>query len=74
MVSVMAKLTINNAREVHPEVVVVVPSLVFFFIVPLGVLVTLVLVAPSRLVLLGVISTWSWVIIVLAFSFLFGII
>jgi hypothetical protein len=55
MVSIMTMLTTKNAREVHPEVVVVVPPLAFVVIVPLGVLVTLVLVAPNRLVLLGVI-------------------
>jgi hypothetical protein len=46
----MAMLTAKSARKVRPEVVVVV-------IVPLGVLVTLILVSPSRLILLGVISS-----------------
>jgi hypothetical protein len=73
MVSIMTMLTSKSTREVHLEVVVVVPPLAFF-IAPLGVLVPLVLVAPNRLVLLGVISPWSWVIIVSVFSFLFGII
>jgi hypothetical protein len=31
---------------------------------PLGVLVSLILVAPNRTILLGVISSWSWVVIV----------
>jgi hypothetical protein len=74
MVSIISILTAKTAREVRPEVVIVVLPLVFVVIVPLGVLVTLILVAANRLVLLGVISTWSWVIIVSAFSFLLGII
>jgi hypothetical protein len=57
MVSIMTMLTTKSAREFRPEVVVVVPPLAFVVIVPLGVLVTLILVAPSRLVLLGVISS-----------------
>jgi hypothetical protein len=74
MVSIMTMLTAKRKREVRLEVVVFVPPLVVVVISPLRVLVTLVLVAPSRLVLLGVISPWFWVIIVSVFSFLFGII
>jgi hypothetical protein len=74
MVSVMAVLTIKRARKVCLEVVVFVPPLMFIVMAPLGVLVTLVLVSPNRLVLLGVISPKSGVIIVSVFSFLFGII
>jgi hypothetical protein len=74
MVSIMTMLTAMSAREVHPDVVIFVPPLAFVVIVPLGVLVTLILVAPSRLVLLGFISPWSWVIIVSVFSFIFVII
>jgi hypothetical protein len=48
--------------------------LAFVVIVPLGVLVNPILVSPNRLVLLGVISSWSWVIIVFVFHFLLGII
>ena len=62
-------LITKSTREVPLEVVVVVPPLVFVFIYPLG-----VLVAPNGMVLLGVISCWSRVIIVLVFSFLLGII
>jgi hypothetical protein len=51
MVSIMTMITTKSTREVHPEVVVVVPPLVFVVISPLG-----VLVAPSRLILLGVIA------------------
>jgi hypothetical protein len=43
MVSIMYILTTKSAREVCPEVVVVLP-LAFVVIVPLGVLVTLILV------------------------------
>jgi hypothetical protein len=74
MVSIMPIFTTKSIGEVHLEVVIVVLPLVFVVIVPLGVLVTLILVPPSRLVFLGVISTWSWVIIVSVFLFLFGII
>jgi hypothetical protein len=44
------------------------------FIAPLGVLIPLILVAPNRLVLLGVIPALTQVVIVPVFSFLFGII
>jgi hypothetical protein len=66
-------LTAKGTREFFLEVVVV-PPLEFFVISPLGVLVPLILVAHNRWVLLGVISPWSWVIIVSVFSFIFGII
>jgi hypothetical protein len=66
-------LTAKGTREVHLEVIVV-PPLEFVVISPLAVLVPLILVAPSRLVLLGVVSPWSWVTIVSFFPFLFGII
>jgi hypothetical protein len=72
-VSIMHILTAKRRRELFPEVVLI-PPLEFVVISPLGVLVTLVLVSPNSLVLLGVISPWSWVIIVSIFSFLFGII
>ena len=72
--SIMSILTSKSTMEVHPEIVVVVLPLAFFVIVPLRVLVTLILVAPNKLVLLGVISTWSQFINVSVFSFLLGII
>jgi hypothetical protein len=56
MVSMMSMFTSKSAREVLLEVFFFVPPLVFVVIVPLGVLFTLILVSPSRLVLLGVIS------------------
>jgi hypothetical protein len=70
MVSIMTMLTAKRTREVRPKVVVV-PPLVFVVITPLGFLVPLILVSPSRLVLLGVVSPWSRVIIVSIFPFLF---
>jgi hypothetical protein len=70
MVSIMSIITAKNSREVRTEVVVVIP-LEFVVIVPLGVMVTLILVSPSKSILLGVISTWSSVIIV-SFFFLYS--
>jgi hypothetical protein len=74
MVSIMAMLTPNSTGEVFHEVVVFVLPLVFVIISPLGVLVPLILVSPSKLVLLGVVFPYYWVIIVSVFSFIFGII
>jgi len=67
--------TTKGTREVHPEVIVV-PPLEFVVIAPLGVLFSLVLVSPCRLVLLelGLVSSWSEIIIVSIFSFLSGIV
>jgi hypothetical protein len=55
MVSIMAMLTVKGRREVRQDIFFVVPPLEFVFISTLAFLVTLVLVAASRLVLLGVI-------------------
>jgi hypothetical protein len=70
IVITMSILTIENAREFYPRIVVVLPWL-FVFFVPLG-----VLVSPNRMVLLGVISSSSWVVVVFVslFSFILGII
>jgi hypothetical protein len=68
MVSIMSILTTKSAREVCLEIVVFLPWS-FVVVVPLG-----VLVAPNGMVLLGVISSWSQVIIVSVFTFLLGII
>jgi hypothetical protein len=54
MVSIMAILTEKGTREVCPKIVFIIP-LAFVVIGPLGVLVLLILVAPGRLVMLGVI-------------------
>jgi hypothetical protein len=72
-VNIMAILTKKGTREVFPKIVFIIP-LEFVIISPLEVLVPLILVAPDRLVLLGVIPSWAWIIIVLVFSFIFGII
>jgi hypothetical protein len=69
--SIMTKLTAKGTREVGSNIIVIFP-LTSVFVAPLGVLIPLVLVAPSGLVLLGVIPTLTWVFIVLVFSFLFG--
>jgi hypothetical protein len=71
--SIMTKLTSKGTREVGLKIIVVSP-LKFIVISPVGVLIPLVLVAPNRLVLLGVIPALTWVVIVPVFSFLFGII
>ena len=54
MVGVMTELTTKGTREDGFNIVVISP-LAFIIISPLGVLVPLVLVAPSGLVLLGLI-------------------
>jgi hypothetical protein len=74
MVSIMSIFTTKSAREVSLEVIVLPLSWLIVIVSPLGVLVSLILVAPSGMVLLGVISSWSWVVIVLVFPFLLGII
>jgi hypothetical protein len=71
--SIMTEITAKGTGEVGSKVIVIFP-LTHVVLAPLGVLIPLVLVAPSRLVLLGVISALTWVVIVLVFSFLFGII
>jgi hypothetical protein len=58
MVSIMTILTAKGRREVCLNIIVVLP-LVFVVISPLGVWVPLVLVAPSRLVLLGLVMVSS---------------
>jgi hypothetical protein len=70
-VSIMAILTAKGTREVCSNIFFVLP-LAFVVISPLGVLVPLVLVAPSRLVRLGLVlvSSWSGIIIVSISSFL----
>jgi hypothetical protein len=69
----MTELTAKGTREGSSNSIVI-PPLTPVVIGPLGVLIPLILVAPSRLVLLGVIPALTWVSIVPFFSFLFGII
>ena len=69
----MTELTTKGIREVGLNIIVIFP-LMLVVISPLGVLIPLILVAPSRLVLLGVILALTWVAIVPIFPFLFGII
>ena len=71
--SIMNKLTTKGTRECGFDSIVI-SSLTPVIISPLGVLIPLVLVAPSRLVLLGLIPALTWVVVVLVSSFLFGIV
>jgi hypothetical protein len=71
--SIMTELTAKGTRESGFDSIVISP-LTPVVIAPLGVLIPLVLVAPNRLVLLGLIPTLAWVVIVPVSSFLFGII
>jgi hypothetical protein len=56
MMSVMAELTTKGTREVGFNIIVISP-LALIIIAPLGVFMPLVLVAPSGLVLWGLIPT-----------------
>jgi hypothetical protein len=73
MMSVMVVLTTKGAREDGFNIVVISP-LAFIIISPLGVLVPLVLVAPSGLVLWGLIPTLTWGVVIPIPSFLVGIV
>jgi hypothetical protein len=69
----MTELTAKRTREVGFNIIVISP-LMPIVIAPLGVLIPLVLVSPSRLVLLGLILTLTWVVVVPVSSFIFGVI
>jgi hypothetical protein len=69
----MTKLTTKGTKEVGFNNIVISP-LTPIIISPLGVLIPLVLVAPSRLVLLELILALTWVVVVPISSFLFGIV
>jgi hypothetical protein len=71
MVSVMTELTTKGTREVYFNII---SPLAFFIIAPLGVLVPMVLVAPSGLVLWGLIPALTWVVVIPIPSFLLGIV
>jgi hypothetical protein len=72
MMSVMAKLTTKGTRE---DVFNIISPLAFIIIIaPMGVLVPLVLVAPSGLVLWGLILALTWVVVIPVSSFLLGIV
>jgi hypothetical protein len=60
MMSIMTELTAKSTREGGSNSIIISP-LMPVVIAPLGVLIPLILVAPSRLVLLGVIPTLTWV-------------
>ena len=71
MVSVMTELTTKSTRE---DGFNIISPLEFVVIAPLGVLVPLVLVAPSWLVLWGLIPALTWVVVIPVPSFLLGIV
>ena len=71
MMSVMAKITTKGTREYGFNII---SPLAFVIITPLGVLVPLVLVAPSWLVLWGLIPALTWVVVIPVPSFLLGIV
>jgi hypothetical protein len=73
MMSIMTEITAKGIREGGSNSIVISP-LTPVVTAPLGVPIPLILVAPSRLILLGVIPALTWVAIVPIFSFLFGII
>jgi hypothetical protein len=73
MMSVISELTTKGTREVGFNIIVISP-LTLIIIASLGVLIPFVLVAPSGLVLLGLIPALTWVIVVPVSSFLFGIV
>jgi hypothetical protein len=71
--SIMNEITAKGTRE-GGSISIFISALMPVVISPLGVLIPLILVALSRLVLLGVIPALTWVAIIPVFSFLFGII
>jgi hypothetical protein len=71
--SVITELTAKGTREVGFNSIVI-SLLTPIIISPLGVLIPLVLVSPSRLVMLGLIPALTWVVVVPISSFLFGIV
>jgi hypothetical protein len=71
MVSVMTKLTTKGTRE---DGFNIIPPLAFVVIAPLGVLVPLVLVAPSGLVLWWLIPALTRVVVIPIPSLLLGIV
>jgi hypothetical protein len=73
MMSVVTELTAKGTREVGFNSIVISP-LTPIIIVALRVQIPLVLVAPSRLVLLGLIPALTWVVVVPISSFMFGIV
>jgi hypothetical protein len=73
MMSVMDEITTKGIREEGFNIIVISP-LAFIIIAPLGVLVPLVLVAPSGLVLCGLIPALTWVVVIPVPSFLLGIV
>ena len=71
VVSVVTELTTKGTRE---DGFNIIPTLAFVFIAPLGFLVPLVLVAPSGLMLWGLIPALTRVVVILVPTFLLGIV
>jgi hypothetical protein len=71
--SIITELTTKGTREVGFNIIFISP-LMTIVISPLGVLIPLILVAPYRLVLLGLIPSLTRVVVVHVSSFLFGIV
>ena len=71
MVSVM---TIYATKSTRVDSFNIIPPLAFVVISPLGVLVPLVLIAPSGLMLWGLIPTLTRIVVILVPSFLLGIV
>jgi hypothetical protein len=74
MMSIMSILITYSTRKGSLKIVVLPLAWYIGIDAPLGVLVSLVLVAPSRLVLLGLIPSLTWVVVVPVSSFLLGIV
>jgi hypothetical protein len=74
MMSIMSILITYSARKVSSKIGVLPLAWYIGIDAPLGVLIALVLVSPSRLVLLGLILALTRVIVVPVLSFLFGIV
>jgi hypothetical protein len=73
MMSIMAELTTKGTREDGFNIIVISP-LAFIIISPLEVLVPLVLVAPSGLVMWGLIPSLTWVVVIPVPSFLLSVV
>jgi hypothetical protein len=71
MVSVMTEISTKRTRV---DGFNIISPLAFVVVSPLGVLVALVLIAPSRLMLWGLIPALTWVVVIPIPSFLLGIV
>jgi hypothetical protein len=72
--AVVCVMTVHATKSTRVDGFNIIPPLVFVVIAPLGVLVPLVLVAPSGLMLWGLIPALTRVIVIPVPSFFFGIV